>query len=86
MHVPEIVIKKRIYSQRNMDQFLSCIQDKNWDHILLNYDAQHAYTLFHNDFRHMYDTCFPVRIIKPGYKTRKPWLSEGMKNSIRIKK
>lgn len=29
--------------------------------------------------------CFPLRTIKPGYKTRKPWLTEELKDSIKIK-
>ena len=46
---------------------------------------QSAYTSFHYDFTTMYDECFPFRTLKHGYKTRKPWLSEGLKKSIQIK-
>ena len=51
----------------------------------MNNDVQHAYTSFHNDFRHIYDSCFPIRVFKPGYKSRKPWLSEGIKSAIKKK-
>ena len=33
----------------------------------------------------MYNECFPLKLFKPGYKTRKPWLTEGMKTSIKNK-
>ena len=48
-------------------------------------DAQNAYTLFHNEFTCMYDTHFPIKECSMVYKTRKPWLSEGMKKQIKIK-
>ena len=33
----------------------------------------------------MYNDCFPLRTVKSGYKTRKPWLSKGLKKSIERK-
>ena len=33
----------------------------------------------------MYDACFPIKMLKEGYRTRKPWLSEEMKRSIKVK-
>ena len=38
-----------------------------------------------NDYINIYNSCFPIKTIKIGYKTRKPWLSEGLKKSIKIK-
>ena len=32
-----------------------------------------------------YDACFPIKMFKEGYRTRKPWLSEEMKRSIKVK-
>ena len=33
----------------------------------------------------MYNTCFPLKTVKMGYKTRKAWLSEELKKAIKIK-
>ena len=49
------------------------------------YIAQNAYTAFHNEFSDVYNTCFPVKVFKRGYRTRRPWLSDGIKTSIKTK-
>ena len=48
-------------------------------------DPQQAYTAFYNELNTIYDSCFPVRNFKPGYKNRKPWLSEELKKGIVVK-
>ena len=48
-------------------------------------DAQIAYSQFYKDLKGIYDTCFPVKTFKQGYRTRKPWLSEEMKRAIKLK-
>ena len=85
LDIPDVTIKKRVYSQVNMDQFVSHMRDTDWNHILVSENAQQAYTSFQDEFRQIYDSCFPVKIIKPGYKTRKPWLPEGIKRAIKEK-
>ena len=77
--------KKRVYSIENMHRFSNMMQAKNWDHIMDNNDVQSAYSIFHNDLCDVYNTCFPVRVFKHGYRNRKAWLSEGMKHRIKIK-
>ena len=81
----ENVLKRRMYSHENINNFSTSLGNKKWDHVLLSDNAQYAYTLFHTELRDMYDECFPIKIYKPGYKTRKPWLSEGLKKSIKVK-
>ena len=79
------LIRKRIYSQENLEKFSSRLTETNWADVLNLDDPQEAYTSFHKDFNKIYVECFPLRIIKPGYKTRKPWLTEELKDSIKIK-
>ena len=69
----------------NMERFSSKINEKNWNSVLHSNDAQNAYTEFHNAFSDVYNTCFPVKVFKRGYRNRKPWLSDGMKTSIETK-
>ena len=77
--------KNRVYSVENMYRFSNMMNTKKWDHIMENNDAQAAYSMFHKDICEMYNTCFPVRVFKYGYRNRKSWLSDGMKQRIKIK-
>ena len=82
---PTPSVKRRIYSEDNISKFNSALSVRDWDDIMSMNDAQQAYTHFHNVYSDLYNTCFPLKEIKSGYKTRKPWLSEGMKKQIKIK-
>ena len=61
------------------------MRDKNWDSVLNNNNVQNEYSVFHRELRDVYNTCFPVKTYKYGYRYRKSWLSEGMKQRIQIK-
>ena len=77
--------KKRIYSQTNIDTFSRALESNDWSKVLTSEDPQEAYTCFHNIFTDIYNKCFPLRTFRDGYKNRKPWLTEGLKQSIKIK-
>ena len=79
------VIKKRILSQTNVTKFSSALLNHDWNHILQNNEPQSAYYSLMNDYVKMYNSSFPIKSFKLGYKTRKTWLSEGMKKSIKNK-
>ena len=55
--------------------------------MILNDSCQNAYTMFHNIFLEIYNSSLPVKrkSLKPHYKTRKPWLTNGIKCSIKHK-
>ena len=76
---------KRSYSDRNKQHFLQLISDLDWNEIYNCCDTQQAFSLYHQIFTKHYDTCFPKNEIKTKYNNRKPWLSEGLKQSIKIK-
>ena len=78
-------VKRRIYSQANMTFFSNKIRDHDWSTVLSECDPQSAYTHFFKDYCMMYNESFPMKTIKQGYKTRKPWLTEGIKESIKKK-
>ena len=73
---------KRIYSQNNLEQFKNAMDSNDWSNILSSEDPQMAYSMFSNNFTEKYEQCFPLKTYKTGYKTRKPWLTEGLKKSI----
>ena len=83
--LPRKTFTRRVYSQENIAKFMSMLSDKSWFDVMNCNDAQVSYTRFHEELREVYDACFPFKIFKEGYNTRKPWLSEGMKEQIRIK-
>ena len=78
-------ICRRLYSLRNKEEFCHAISTTNWDEINRATDTQQAFDLFHNRLTELYNRHFPKVRIKKKYNNRKPWLSEGLKNSIRHK-
>ena len=78
-------ICRRLYSLRNKEEFCDAISTTNWDEINRATDTQQAFDLFHNRLTELYNRHFPKVRIKKKYNNRKPWLSEGLKNSIRHK-
>ena len=81
----ETVTKKRIYSECNVQRFSSALRSHEWNRVLSNDDPQTSYSTFITDYMEIYNSCFPLKTFKPGYKTRKTWLSENLKKAIKIK-
>ena len=79
------VIKKRIFSEINIQNFSATLENHDWSDVLSSDDPQAAYTHFHNIYTGIYNDCFPLRVFKDGYKNRKDWLTVGLKKSIKIK-
>ena len=74
-----------MYSPQNIQKFIDACDNHDWSKVLTCDGAQEAFTLYHNDFITMYNDCFPVKNIKLAYKNRKPWLTEGLRKSIKNK-
>ena len=58
----------------------------SWDEISRSRDTQQAFDTFHKHLVEIYNKHFPKIRIKRKYNNRKPWLSEGLKNSIKQNK
>ena len=80
-----LFLKKCTFSEQNIAQFSLKICDRNWYDLLACNDPKIAYTVFSNTITELFNICFPFRTVKHGYKTRKPWLTEGPKKSLRWK-
>ena len=79
-------IHKRIYSTKNFEKYKEMITNVDWvNPILASNDPQEAFTLLHTTICKYHNICFPLQKIKLGYKTRKPWLTQELKNMIKIK-
>ena len=79
-------IFKRLYSFQNKENFCQAMSNISWDEISRSRDTQQAFDTFHKHLVEIYNKHFPKIRIKRKYNNRKPWLSEGLKNSIKQKK
>ena len=68
-----------------MEQFANNLMSFNWKDILETDNVNGSFDAFYKHFREEYNKCFPLRTIKIGYKTRKPWLTQGLKTAIKNK-
>ena len=78
-------IYKRLYGSQNKDIFCHAMSNISWDEISRATDTQQAFDTFHKHLVKMYNKHFPKIRVKKKYNNRKPWLSEGLKNSIKQK-
>ena len=78
-------IYKRLYGSQNKDNFCHAMSNISWDEISRATDTQQAFDTFHKHLVEMYNKHFPKIRVKKKYNNRKPWLSEGPKNSIKQK-
>ena len=77
--------KSRKYTSVNIEKFKINIKNKNMLTVLESTDCQEAFSKFHSIFLKTYEDCFPLTITKLGYRTRMPWLTVALKNSIKNK-
>ena len=78
-------VYKRLYSSRNRENFCLAMSNMRWDEISRATDTQQAFDKFHKHLIEMYNKHFPKIRITRKYNNKKPWLSEGLKNSIKQK-
>ena len=78
-------ILQRNYSQRTINNFLNEVNEIEWSGITKMDDAQQAYSAFHKLLAEKYVSCFPFKKIAKRYYHNKPWLTAGLKESIKIK-
>jgi hypothetical protein len=78
-------MKKRIFSKSNIENFTNTLINYDWNCVTNIPDFTEAFSLFHTEYKGLYDKCFPLKVVRNGYKNRKCWLSEGLRNSIKIK-
>ena len=61
------------------------MQQINWNCVTDKSDAQASYSEFHRVISQKYNKCFPYRKINKPYYNNKPWLTNAMTESIKIK-
>ena len=78
-------VLQRNYCQRNVNKFINEVKEIEWSGVTEIDDAQLAYSAFHKLLAEKYSSCFPFKKIAKRYYHNKPWLTTGLKESIKIK-
>ena len=78
-------INKRYYSHESTLNFIGDLENINWENVCSTNEAQLAFTMFYEKLCSLYNKHFPIKRVKIGYKTRKPWLSANIINCIKNK-
>ena len=81
----EYSITRRNYTTRNKDNFISQLSNIDWTDVLQSDSTQRAFSLFQNKMGNLHDNCFPLQHISKIYNTRKPWLSDTLRDAIKKK-
>ena len=78
-------IRSRNCCPENIAAFCTALRTHDWSPVTQSDDPQGAYTSFHHEFLALYENYFPIKSVKVGYKNNKPWLTDGLKKSIKLK-
>ena len=78
-------VTTRDYSASNILQFTEKHKNTRWDDVLNCKEPEMAYKVFYKILYKEYDQYFPVKTFEIKYKNRKPWLTDGLKISIKKK-
>ena len=76
---------RRQYNEKNIEKFCVNLESTDWTTVMSDTDCQSSYSKFHDIFLGLYDCCFPLRRVELKYRNRKPYLTEGLKKSIKVK-
>ena len=77
--------KIRIVNSANKQKFIQKLNDIDWSDFYQSTDTQLAYSSFSNSFSNIYNESFPIRIVNTNYRNRLPWLTDGLRESIKHK-
>ena len=75
----------RIMNEVRTTQYVSKIQNMDWSFLDSFSDCQSYFSNFIKVFKKIYEESFPLIRVKIQYKNRLPWLSDGLKASIKHK-
>lgn len=79
------VIKYRNINDTTMQQFSSALSNANWDAVICSENPDDAYEMFIENFKSIYDKCFPYKTKRKPRKARKPWITSDCLKAIKEK-
>ena len=74
----------RIFSEPNCLKFTNQVQSINWDNLFLN--QSEWYKTFITKVRQIFEVSFPFKKLSKKRSKDKPWITKGIKVSIKQKK
>ena len=77
------LIQRRIFNEQNKRTFKQSLQNEPWDILYACRDALESYSIFYNTFQTLYNNAFPLTTTKTKQKRNKPWISSGLRKSIK---
>ena len=78
-------IIKRKYTSSNKEAFITDLNEIDWIDVMNHTATNSSFSCFHNTLKDLHDKHFPKCKIKVRYSNNKPWLSDDLKESIKIK-
>ena len=79
-------ITKRTFTQESLHTFSSALSHINWSEVINCICPNSSYNLFYDNFKIIFDNCFPNKTIKIIIKhNRSPHITPALKKSIREK-
>lgn len=72
-------VNSRDYSKENISKFYEYLGKLTFSDIYKPCDPDIAYTLFINEFKLLYDLCFPFRVVIINVNKKPGWISKGIK-------
>jgi hypothetical protein len=75
----------RSFSTFNKNNFTNEIHRLDWSAVTTSNDTQTAYSNVHEIISKAFNKSFPITQTKIGYASKLPWLTEGLKSSIKRK-
>ena len=79
------MVKKRMCTQDNIKELKEMLGNCNWDDVMNTSKCQEAYSKFNEIVNGCYDANCPYKDIMMKKKNRKPWVTIGIKKSIKYK-
>ena len=83
--MPIVIQKYRNLNSKNIDKFRNMFETNTFEDIISMSDGKLAFNVFYRRFCNLYDECFPLKSIKSRYEHKYQWLTDGLKQSIKIK-
>ena len=75
----------RQMGERNVSAYTEKIDKFDWSQVQEYQNCQEAFSFFHTSLKQIFDSSFPLIRVKRKYRNRLPWLTEELKESIKVK-
>ena len=78
-------ITRREFSERNKAKFCKALHNTSWDLLYSIEDTHDAFEYFHSVIQDLFGENFPPHNIKLNYSNKLPWITKGLRVSIKQK-